>query len=82
MPHLSTSERIGRQIGRREGRKEGREVGRLEAMLTLLLSQGRKRFGEPDAETLKTLQAINAAERLQELAIRLLDVQSWQELLA
>jgi len=70
MPHLTTSERIGREIGRKE------------TSLELLLSLGSKRFGKPDADTLSTLKAIRSADRLQELALRVLDVRNWQKLLS
>ena len=45
-------------------------------------SAGRKRFGEPDAPTAAALQAITDLDRLEALSDRLLDVASWQELLA
>jgi hypothetical protein len=90
MPHLTTSERIGRQIGRKIGMKIGQEIGKeigekqgsMEASRAVLVSLGRKRFGEPDADLLARLQAIESTERLQQLALRVLDVESWQELLS
>lgn len=47
-----------------------------------LIRQGRKRFGEPDATVVQALEAITSVEALQQLAERLLEVESWQELLA
>jgi hypothetical protein len=73
MAHLSTAERIGRKEGRKEGRAEG--------MRELLLLQGSKRFGAPDDQTKAALEQITAVKTLQLLAARLLDVESWQELL-
>jgi hypothetical protein len=48
----------------------------------VLLRQGRRKFGEPDEATLAALQAIKSPRRLEDLAERLLVVNSWQELLA
>lgn len=47
----------------------------------VLLRQGRKRFGEPDASMRATLEAIPDLQRLEQLSERLLEVSSWQELL-
>jgi hypothetical protein len=65
-----------------EGREEGREQGMILATRQTLLRQGRKRFGPPDAETEATIESIAALDRLQYLADRLLDVTSWEELIA
>ena len=48
----------------------------------MLLKFGGKRFGSPDASTQAALEAINSIEELERLADRLLEVESWQELLA
>ena len=48
----------------------------------LLLHLGRKRLGEPDAETLNILQSPTSLERLEQLLYRLLEVETWVELLA
>jgi hypothetical protein len=48
----------------------------------LLIRLGRKRFGSPDPQTAATIEAINDLERLEQLSERLLDVSSWEELLA
>ena len=48
----------------------------------LLMLQARKRFGPPDAETAAAIEAITDVERLEQLGERLLDISSWQELLA
>jgi hypothetical protein len=42
---------------------------------------GAKRFGEPDDHTLQTIQAIATLEELDQLSGRLLEVESWAELL-
>ncbi len=49
---------------------------------TLLLKQGTKRFGTPDAATEAAVNAINDLDRLDCLAVALLDVSTWTELLA
>jgi hypothetical protein len=60
---------------------EGREEG-LNALRRALLRLGRKRFGEPDEETRQAICAIRDPDRLEELSERLLDVSTWDELLA
>jgi hypothetical protein len=47
-----------------------------------LLRLGRKRFGEPQAHALEALESISSVETLQEMAERLLVVESWEELTA
>ncbi len=47
-----------------------------------ILRQGRRKFGEPSAEQAQSLKDIANNERLQQLADRILDATSWQELLA
>lgn len=55
--------------------------GRAEGERQLLILVGSKRFGEPDSRTRQMLGGITSAQRLEELAGRLLEVKSWQELL-
>lgn len=50
--------------------------------IKILLRQGGKRFGPPDALTRATIEAIADIDRLEQLTERLLDVSSWDELLA
>jgi predicted transposase YdaD len=59
----------------------GREQGRVEEARTLLLRIGRSRFGEPDAAVRAALTSASQ-ERLEQMADRLLLVESWAELLA
>lgn len=61
---------------------EGRVEGRIEEARDMLLRLGRKRLGQPDERVQATIQAITSRERLEELSERLLDVTTWQELLA
>jgi hypothetical protein len=57
------------------------EKGGIETARRILLCLGRKRFGDPEATALASLQAITDLERLEQLSERLLEVTSWQELL-
>ena len=72
----------GRAEGRVEGRAEGEVIGRAEEARNWLLLLGRKRFGEPDAATLNVLDTITELARLEQLGGRLLEVETWAELLA
>lgn len=65
-----------------EGEAKGRSEGRVEGERNLLLRLGSKRFGQPAASTLETLQAITSLEQLEQLGERLLEVESWAELMA
>lgn len=49
---------------------------------SLLLALGRKKFREPSAEVYERIQQIQDLEVLNSLAIRVLDVNSWDELMA
>jgi hypothetical protein len=65
-----------------EIRAEGREEGRVEQAQALLLRQGRHKFGVPPTKKQhKALMMITDVARLEALADRLLDVDSWAELL-
>ena len=71
----------------REGREQGREEGRAEGLIAearrLLLRQGTKRFGEPDAATVVAVEAIRDIDRLEALFDRALDqtITGWDHLL-
>jgi predicted transposase YdaD len=65
-----------------EGRSEGRVEGRVEEARRFLLLLGENQYGTPDAATRATLETITELERLERLARRLLEVSSWEELLA
>jgi hypothetical protein len=65
-----------------EVRAESREEGRAEGERRILLRQGRQKFGKaPTKKQRKTLEAISDLAQLESLAGRLLDVNSWGELL-
>lgn len=63
-------------------REEGRAEGRAEEVRKMLLRQGRKKYGPPTPETESALNAITDIDRLEAMCERLLDVASWDELLA
>jgi hypothetical protein len=65
-----------------EGREEGREEGALREARKLLLRQGRRKFGAPEPAIEATVQAITDLDRLERMSDRLLDVMTWQDLLA
>ena len=69
--------------GWQEGRQEGRQEGKIEGEQKLLLRQGTKRFGEPDAATLAAIEAIQDIDRLEAIGERILDpnIQDWNDLL-
>jgi predicted transposase YdaD len=67
--------------GREKGHEEGLEEGREEAR-RMLLAQGTKRFGKPSSKVRKTIEAIAEPSEFERLGIRLLDVESWADLLA
>jgi hypothetical protein len=67
---------------RAEGRVEGRQEGRVEGIRSTVLRVGRQKFGRPPSrKQQQALEAITDPERLEGLAARLLDVDSWAELL-
>ncbi|MBV8486996.1 MAG: DUF4351 domain-containing protein [Planctomycetaceae bacterium] len=64
----------------REGRAEGRVEGRAEEARRILKRLATRRLGEPSPEVEALIDAIVDLERLEQLADRVLDVSSWQEL--
>jgi hypothetical protein len=75
--------REGRQEGIIVGRAEGIMEGRIEGERRLLVRQGTKRFGVPDAATVTAIEAIEDLDRFEALGDRILDagIQSWDDLL-
>jgi hypothetical protein len=65
----------------REGMAEGMAKGELNEARKVLLLQGRSRFGEPPPEAMTALDNLTDVSQLEQLAVRLLRVSSWQELL-
>jgi hypothetical protein len=62
--------------------KEGIPIGEVREARAMLLRMGTKRFGPPTARIRRRIETITSVERLEQLAERLLDVTSWQELLS
>ena len=61
---------------------EGREEGALRKVRKILLRQGRRKFGPPDAAAEATVQGIADLDRLERMSDRLFDATSWPDLLA
>jgi hypothetical protein len=65
-----------------KGLQQGLQQGKLHEIKQTVLRQGRKRFGEPPASTVTALEAISDLERLERMSEHLLDVATWDDLLA
>jgi hypothetical protein len=72
----------GEAKGKAEGEAKGKAEGRAEEAREALLRLGRKKLGPPEERALATIAALSDLERLNGLLERLLDVSSWDELLA
>ena len=57
-------------------------VARMRQTQDIILRQGRKRFGPPTPEVEAAVRGITKLDRLEPLTDRILDVGSWDELLA
>jgi predicted transposase YdaD len=57
----------------REGRNEGLIEGRITGERQVLIRQGTKKFGTPDAAILAAIETIRDLEKLEAVADRLLD---------
>lgn len=68
--------------GRAKGIAEGRAEGRREEAVRSLGLMGRKKFGPPTAAHEAALAATTDLARLEALQVKLLDVNTWDELLA
>jgi predicted transposase YdaD len=67
--------------GMAKGKTEGLTEGLREGKRTTLLLQGSKLFREPSPEVKATVEAIDSVEKLDHLLLRLLDAESWDDLL-
>jgi len=72
----------GEAKGRDEGRNEGRDEGAVDKARKILLRQGSKRLGPPDEQISGRIAEVTEQDRLDVLLDRILDVSSWDELLA
>jgi hypothetical protein len=59
----------------------GKARGEAKGVLIVLLIVGRKRFGEPELNLLEALESITSVGVLKQMAERLLEVESWEELM-
>jgi hypothetical protein len=59
---------------------QGWREGRVEGVREILLIAGTQRLGPPDARINQALEAITDYTRIREIAHRLLDVETWDEL--
>ncbi len=64
-----------------KGRLEGRQEGRREELQRVLLRQGSRKFGPPSTEVQSQIHALDDLDHLEALTDRVIDVQSWDELL-
>ncbi len=64
--------------------RKGRAEGGIAEARRILLRQGRQRFGEPDAATLASVDAIEDIDRLESLIDELVNgrITAWNEMLA
>lgn len=62
--------------------EEREMLGRIREARSILLRQGTNRFGEAGEQIKATMEATTSLETLEQLADRLLEAESWQELLS
>ncbi len=60
--------------------ESGLEKGMEKGMKKVLLRQGTKRFGKPSREFEERINAIDDIAKLEELADRITDVHSWEQM--
>lgn len=65
-----------------EGYEEGWEEGRMIEARRVLFILGCRRYGPLPGDTLAALDRLTRIEQLEQLVMRLLDAESWAELLA
>lgn len=70
------------QEGFEKGIEQGLEQGVERGKHDLILAQGTRRFGKPGVRVRRRIEAIHDPAVLDSLALRLLEVDSWKELLA
>jgi predicted transposase YdaD len=78
----STTYQIIHGRGKAEGKAEGIAKGKADGIRETILRQGKKKLGKPSAKILRELNAVTDESRLAALSERILDVDSWKELLA
>jgi predicted transposase YdaD len=71
----------GRAEGHAEGRTEGRAEGQVEMARTLVRKLGMRRLGPPSEQIVARLGRIRDQQLLEDLAERVVEASSWEELL-
>jgi predicted transposase YdaD len=81
--HESTTYQAILREGLNKGLEEGRVEGRITGEQQVLIRQGTKRFGKPNAAILAAIEAVRDVERLEALCERIIDsdVRDWDKLL-
>jgi predicted transposase YdaD len=72
----------GEAVGEAKGEAKGEVKGAVNEARKILLRQGSKRLGPPDEQISGRIAEITEQDRLDVLLDRILDVASWDELLA
>jgi predicted transposase YdaD len=70
------------RTGKAEGKAEGVAVGMVEGERAVVIRQATQRFGTPPEAILRRITSIDNAEELSQLALKLLNVSSWDALFA
>ena len=78
---LAEGEARGIALGEARGIALGEARGEAHGKRDSILRLGSRRFGEPDAAVRTFLDKIDSLERLDHLVARLLDAESWNDLL-
>ena len=71
----------GMAAGLAKGKAEGLTEGQVKEARSVLLRLGSKRFGAPNARVQAIVESIGSMARLDELIDRILEAESWEELL-
>jgi predicted transposase YdaD len=89
MPFIQEWEQEARALGLAEGRTEGKAEGKAEGIAegiltgakNLFLTLARQRLGEPNPQAASYLAGLHDPNEIQRLGARMLEVESWDELL-
>lgn len=79
---IAEGKAAGIAVGKIEGKAEGRVEGRIDALRDMILRQGKKKIGKPSAKIVREVKAITDERRLMDISERILEVQTWKDLLA
>lgn len=78
---IALGKQEGIALGKQEGIALGKQEGRISELKSVIERFGIKRFGTPDPAKIARINAITDILALEALADRLLEVESWDELL-